>query len=199
MGEKRGGGSGSEGEEERRAAKLGLRTGREEKKRELARGHGSPHSPAFAEALSPSERRATTSRGLQVLRGSRARRSVRRAAGSLALARGVGGGGRRRRRPRPLEAAGDLGVGSGGQRRAGGHSFYSSSVTACCHRLRSRVGAARSPGRPPWLRGNLSALRAAPTPPPPAWRRPRPPSLPRLREPLLVPHLLLRGSPRVTF
>lgn len=53
--------------------------------------------------------------GLEVLRGSRERRSVRPAAGSLALARGAGGGGRRRPRPRPPEAAGGLEAGSEGR------------------------------------------------------------------------------------
>lgn len=87
------------------------------------------------------------------------------------------------------------GPGAGGAQ--GPTSFYSTSLTASCHRSRSPVGTARDPWRPRWRRSNLRALRAAPTPPPRAWRRPLPPAIegrdprphspPWTREPLSVP------------
>lgn len=92
----------------------------EEKKKSARTATAVATAPLFPKLFPPSEpeRQLHVDR-LEVLRGSRERLSVRRAAGSLALARGIGGGGRCRRRPRPLEAAG----GARGGRRAGTSSF----------------------------------------------------------------------------
>nr|XP_044610734.1 basic salivary proline-rich protein 1-like [Equus asinus] len=180
------------------------RKNQEERKGERAQ----PPPPALRslpQSSVPSARGATTSRGRpEVLRGGRERRAC---APRRRPRPARPGGGGRRRRPRPLGAAGDLGAGGGGRRRAGDRLlFIRPRGAASCHRLRSRVGTARGPGCPRWRRGNLRALRAAPTPPPPAWRRPLPPpgwgrdprphSPPRTGEPLCVPTCLCGTTPK---
>lgn len=211
-----GGEAGYEGEEERRGAKTPDR--RQEKKRRKEKESARPATAVARAQLfpklfpAPKEERQLHEARLEVLRGSGERRSVRRAAGSLALARGVGAGdaaaGARGhwRPPGPPPHPPRQAV--GGRRCSGKRlPFIRSRTTACCHRLRSRVGTARDPERPRWRRGNLRALRAAPTPPPLAWRRPLPPpgggeglaaALPSPDQGTAVcPHLLLPGSPQV--
>lgn len=94
------------------------------KKRKSARLATAVVSPRLVPKLCapPKGERQLHVDGLEVLRGSRERRSVRPSAGSLALARGAGGGGRRR--PRPPEAAGGPGAGSEGRWRAGNTLLY---------------------------------------------------------------------------
>lgn len=144
---------------------------------------------------------------LEVLRGSRERQSVSRAAGSLALARGAGAGDAGARGHwRPPGGGPPPGQAAGGGGARGSDSFLFDlerlPVVIVCGPAWGPLGALGVPSG-----AAVISAPSAPPPPRPHWpgagrchlpaegRDPRPHSPPRTRE-RLSPHLLRPGSPR---
>ena len=161
-----------------------MATGKKKKRRRKEKESARPATEVLTARLfcrlspAPKRERQLHAARLEVLRGSRERRSVRRTAGSLVLARGVGAGDAGARGHwRPPGAPPHPGVRlwrGGGTRESDSFLFDLGRWPVVIARDPAWAPL-WGPGRPRWRRGNLRALRAAPTPPPLAGRRPQPP------------------------